>query len=848
MPKLQPKDEIGALAKSFNKMNNKILVIDDEIAIREGLRQTLERAGYELLLAENGKEGLQLFHDCHPVLIILDLKMPVMCGVEFLEHIKLSPTNPFAIIVLTGYGTDEEVKRCFDLGTSAFLRKPFNVFELMGLVRNTITLKDKEEKLKKYQNHLEELVEERTSGLVESEALTKGILDTAAEGIITINEQGIVLSFNQAAEKIFGYEASEAIGKNVSFLMPSPYRDEHDSYLARYLRTGEKRIIGIGREITGKRKGGKVFPMELAISEVETGKQRFFTGIITDITKRKEIEKELVHARELAEAANLAKSEFLANMSHEIRTPLNGVIGMIELLLSTELTPTQKEYVVTLHQSGEGLLKIINDILDYSKAKAGKLTIEYISFDLKNIVQDLSDLLAVKAEEKGVEFIIRYDPDIEHYLVGDPTRIRQVLANLISNAIKFTHEGYVLISVECKGKTDNETKLRFSVEDTGIGIPEDVLYKVFEKFTQGDTSSTRKYGGTGLGLAISKHLVEMMRGTIGVSSIPGQGSTFWFTLPFSLEKKMPVVAPNVADLDVLRVLVVDDNEVDLCFIQEFVSSWGLHNRGYASGEAALKALREAFESGDPYQVTIINYQMPGMDGLMLGRAIKNDPDLRDTSLVMLTSIGQRASTTQMVQVGFAANLLKPVHQSELMDTLTILCDGRKHNGTTEFITRHTLADYRESGKTYSSPEKKSATQLRVLVVGDNKVSQMVAVGMLEKLGCFVNVATNGMKAVEMVTKFPFDLVFMDSHIPKLNGYKVASEIRRREGKKKHTIIIALTTYARKGERERCLEAGMDDHLSQPIKSENLKKIISLWTLKNQVSKQGRTIGVKELQK
>lgn len=828
-------------------MNNKILVIDDKVNARKMLGETLKKEGYESLIAENGKEGLQLFHDHHPVLIILDLKMPVMDGIEFLEHIKLSPTDPFGVIMLTGYGTDEDVERCFDLGVSFFLRKPFNVFELMGLIRNTITLKDREEKLKEYQNHLKGLVMERTSRLAESEALTKGILDTAAEGIVTINEQGIVLSFNQAAEKIFDYEASEAIGKNVSFLMPSPYRDEHDSYLARYLRTGEKKIIGIGREITGKRKGGKVFPMELAISEVETGKQRVFTGIITDITKRKKIEKELVHAREFAETANHAKSEFLANMSHEIRTPLNGVIGMIELLSSTELTVTQKEYVVTLHQSGEILLKIINDILDYSKGEAGKLTIESISFDLKNIVQDLSDLLAAKAEKKGVKFIVSYDPNIARYLIGDPTRIRQVLANLISNAIKFTHEGYVLISVECKEKTDNEAKLRFAVEDTGIGIPEELQYKVFEKFTQGDSSSTRKYGGTGLGLAISKQLVEMMRGTIGVSSSPGKGSTFWFTLPFSLEKKMSVVPYNVADLDALRVLVVDDNEVNLYLLQEFVSSLGLRNKGYASGEEALKALSEAFESGDPYQVAIIDYQMPGMDGLMLGCAIKNDPDLRDTDLVMLTSMGQRGSTMQMIQVGFAAYLLKPVHQSELMDTLTIIGDGRKQGRSIELITRHTLADYREGGKA-SSTEKKSATQLRVLVVGDNKVSQMVAVGMLEKLGCFVNVATNGMKVVEIVTKFPFDLVFMDSHIPKMNGHKVVSEIRRREGEKKHTIIIALTAYVRKGERERCIEAGMDDHLSQPIKLENLKKIISLWTHKSQVSKLGRTIGVRELQK
>lgn len=792
---------------------------------------------------------------------------------------------------------------------------------------------------------------ERSDDLAASQAMIEAILGTAAEGIITIDDRGIILSFNRAAEIFFGFKAREIIGENIKLIMPSPYQEEHDSYLARYLKTGERKIIGIGREVEGKRKDGRVFPIQLSISEVKIGNKRTFTGIIHDITERKKAEEELrklsravdqspvstvitdncgkieyvnpkfswltgytqkeicgkdssilksgkqtqefyeelwqtilsgkewhgefcnkkkngelyweyasisplkdhdgtishfvavkediterkvmeealVQAKESAEAANKAKSNFLANMSHEIRTPMNGVIGMTELLLSnTELNPRQREYVETVRQSGETLLHLINDILDFSKIEVGKFNLESLSFNLLDIIQDTADLLGYKAREKGIEIIVRYIPNTPHYMIGDARRIRQILTNLIGNAIKFTDAGYILINASCEEKSDLEVKLRLSVEDTGIGIPEVELNNVFDKFSQVDASSTRRYGGSGLGLTISKQLVEMMGGTIGVTSKPGHGTTFCFTLKLPLDKKAPAAPIYTPDLTSLRVLIVDDNDVNCRVLQELLSSWGARNSVCSTGEGALEELHEAISAGDPYHIAIIDHQMPVMDGEMLGRTIKDGPDIQKTILLMLTSMDREGDATRMMQIGFAAYLMKPVRQSELMDTLTILWEARDRNGK-EFITRHSLADFRK-GRKISITKNLPDIQVHVLVVEDNLVNQKVAVGMLENLGCHVNVANNGVEALGMTAKQPYDLVFMDCQMPKMDGYEATAKIRLRE-KKKHTIIIAMTAYAMVGEGDRCIKAGMDDYLSKPIRLRDLQKTVKRWTVK-----------------
>ncbi|MDQ3302653.1 MAG: response regulator [Actinomycetota bacterium] len=665
------------------------------------------------------------------------------------------------------------------------------------------------------------LVERRKAEEARSRLVS--IVENSTDAIDSKAMDGTIMTLNPSAEKLYGYSEEEIKGKNVFILTPPEHIDELKEVLER---------VGRGETVSEYEtervsKDGRRIPLSLTVAPVKdrAGNIVGTSAIARDITERKLAEQELKQAKEGAEAASRAKSDFLANMSHEIRTPMNGVIGMTGLLLDTELSEEQKEYAETVRLSGENLLTIINDILDFSKIEAGKMELEIIDFDLRSAVEETVELLAERAHGKGLEIASLVESRTPTALRGDPGRIRQILINLLGNAVKFAEEGEVVLRVGLVEETVDAAIVRFEVTDTGIGMTDEQQSRLFQSFTQADASTTRHYGGTGLGLAISKQLVELMGAEIGVESEPGVGSTFFFTLPL---KKQPEGAQStlepLADLSGLRVLVVDDNETNRKIVHHQIVSWGMKNGMAEDGQSALKMLRSATERGEPYDLAILDMRMPEMDGIDLAQKIKADPSISSTKLIMLSSIGRRGEGEKARQAGIEAYLTKPVKQSQLYDALaTVMGTPAKEEAAApeeeerQIVTRHSLK------------EAKARSRVRILVAEDNQVNQKVAAKMLERLGYRADVAANGLEAVDALSRIPYSAVLMDVQMPEMDGYEATKEIRRREeGQEDRTPIIAMTANAMQGDRERALEEGMDDYVSKPVKLEELGAILERW--------------------
>ncbi len=685
--------------------------------------------------------------------------------------------------------------------------------------------------------------------LRQNEERIRRIIESAHDAFIAIDESGVITDWNAQATATFGWDRSEVIGEVLAnTVIPPHYREAHARGIERFLRTGEGPVLNQRIELTALHRGGREFPVELTITPLRLEQSWIFCAFVHDISKRKEAErqlqeqnqrleetarsereahqalqqtaeelrssqKELRAAKEAAEQATRAKSEFLANMSHEIRTPMNGVLGMTELLLNTELTPKQREYAGLVQQSAEALLRLLNDILDFSKIEAGKLELEAIPFDLRDALGDILQTLAMRAAEKGLELAYRIPPEVPDRLLGDPGRLRQIVVNLTGNAIKFTEQGEVVVTVAPEAVTADEVTLHVAVSDTGIGIPPEKQQVIFEAFSQADSSMSRQFGGTGLGLAISIQLVGMMGGRMWVESQEGKGSTFHFTATFALQKGAPRRAPpGPASVHGLRVLVVDDNDTNLRILEEMLASWGMQPTRASSGRAALEALERANRAGRPFELVLLDGMMPGLDGFTLAGLIRQQPYGEQIPLMMLSSAARAEDSGRAAAVGIARSLIKPVKQSDLLDAILEVLDFAAPKAPLEEAAGDGRPDH--------------VPALRILLAEDGVVNQKVAVSLLERRGHTVQVANNGQEAVNVLEGEAFDLVLMDVQMPEMDGFEATAAIRDRERMNGgHIPIVAMTAHAMKGDREKCLAAGMDDYLAKPIRAEELYEMV-----------------------
>jgi PAS domain S-box-containing protein len=645
--------------------------------------------------------------------------------------------------------------------------------------------------------------------LRESLARYRHIIENANEIIYRADDRGHFTYVNPAATRITGYDEDELIGHHYLELIDPDYRDAAAHFYSHQFAT---RTPSTYFEFPMIAKSGvRIWMGQNVLTVVDEDRVVGYEAIARDITERKGIEDELARTRDAALQSARAKSEFLANVSHEIRTPLNGVLGMTGLMLGTPLTPEQREYAETIRSSGESLLSIVNDVLDLARVEAGKMTIETIEFHLDDLVEGVIEQFAARATAKRLKFRAHAGPEVTRLLRGDSHRLRQVLLNLVGNAVKFTSRGEVVLTVMQPLQTEAGVVLRFLVTDTGIGISAAAQPRLFTPFTQADGSTTRQYGGSGLGLAVSKQLVEAMDGEIGVISVEGEGSTFWFELPLQRQAQAAFEPERRWDLSRYRALVVDANEVQRLTIARHLSETGI---AIEEVQTAAEGIAAAYQQ--PFHVIVFDMQLPDDDGLGFARAIRHDPALANTRLLLLTSFGRRRQDVAAFQTaGIDAFVMKPLRRTHMCDAVARLLTVESVPAMTHVVEE----------------QQPRISRARVLVVEDNNVNQLVALGQLQRLGHECVIAASGKAALELLRTDAFDLVFMDCQMPDMDGYEATRHIRQMDGAVARVPVIAITAHALPGEREKCLAAGMNDYLAKPVSLEQLGAVIRLWASK-----------------
>jgi PAS domain S-box-containing protein len=790
-----------------------ILIVDDELHNRQLLEVILASEGFRLLSAASGEEALAIVARERPDLVLLDIMMPGMDGFEVTARIKGSlTTRNIPVVLITALDDRESRMLGLKAGAEDFLTKPVDRAELCARVRNLVRLKAYGDHYDRYSQVLEGEVGLGTARLVESEARFQQLAGAIRQVFFLTDPQMTQMFYvSPGYQEVFG-RTCETLYTDPRSWGEAAHPEDRERTFATIAPAGtmvpfdlEYRIVlpdGAERFIWARG-----FPIGNDVGDIYR-----FAGIAEDVTDRRRTAEDLRLAKDAAESANRAKSEFLANMSHEIRTPMNGVIGMTELVLDTELTIEQRENLTIVKSSAEALLTVINDILDFSRIEANRLELDLIDFNPRDAIGDAANAVVWRAHQKGLELIVDVDTAIPQFVRADPGRLRQILVNLLGNAIKFTTTGEVVLRATAEPATPGDVRLHVAISDTGIGIPLERQQRIFDAFTQVDGSTTRTYGGTGLGLSIASQLVRMMGGRVWVESEVGRGSTFHFTATLGVVSALPTVAgiPDTIDLHGLPVLIVDDNATNRRLLEGMVALWHMLPTLTASLPEALAALRVAQQSGRPFPLVVTDFQMPDADGFTLTQEIKKDPAFASTVVIMLTSAGQPGDAARCREVGVAAYLPKPIRRSDLRDAI-LLALGRPadERNRPPLVTRHSLRETRHTG--------------RILLVEDNAVNQLVARRLLEKRGHTVVVANNGreaLAALEAKGYSGFDCVVMDVQMPEMDGFECTAIIRTKEVTTgRHLPIIAMTAHALKGDETRCLAAGMDGYVSKPINPE-----------------------------